>query len=42
MNLNRPLVYDQKKMIVVDDPEATALLKRGYREGWEHPLPKSV
>ncbi|WP_149277047.1 Gfo/Idh/MocA family protein [Pareuzebyella sediminis] len=42
MNLNRPLVYDQKEMIIVDDPEATALLKRGYREGWEHPLPKSV
>ncbi|MGB6152860.1 MAG: gfo/Idh/MocA family oxidoreductase, partial [Pricia sp.] len=41
MELKRPLVYDQKAMTVIDDPEATKLLQRGYREGWEHPLPQS-
>jgi len=40
MKLERPLIYDQKQMIVVDDPEATKLLKRSYREGWEHPHPE--
>lgn len=39
MALKRPLVYDQKSMTVIDDPEATKLLQRGYREGWEHPVP---
>lgn len=39
MALKRPLVYDQKSMTVVDDPEATKLLQRKYREGWEHPVP---
>ena len=40
MKLGRPLVYDQKQRIVVNDPEATQLLQRTYREGWEHPLPE--
>ncbi|CAZ97313.1 Gfo/Idh/MocA family protein [Zobellia galactanivorans] len=40
MKLERPLVYDQKQRIVVNDPEATQLLQRTYREGWQHPLPK--
>ncbi len=39
MALKRPLVYDQKSMTVIDDPEATQLLQRKYREGWEHPMP---
>jgi len=39
MDLKRPLVYDQKSISVIDDPEATTLLQRGYREGWEHPVP---
>ncbi len=39
MNLKRPLVYDQSQQIVLNDPEATKLLQRGYREGWEHPEP---
>jgi predicted dehydrogenase len=39
MELKRPLVYNQETMMVVDDPEATNLLQRGYREGWEHPVP---
>ncbi|MFN5913911.1 MAG: Gfo/Idh/MocA family oxidoreductase, partial [Chitinophagaceae bacterium] len=37
MQLGRPLVYDPAKRIIVNDAEATALLKRNYREGWEHP-----
>ena len=40
MQLKRPLVYDQDQQIVLNDPEATKLLQRGYREGWEHPLPE--
>jgi predicted dehydrogenase len=39
MELKRPLVYDQSKKIVMNDPEATKLLQRAYREGWEHPSP---
>ena len=42
MELNRPLVYDPEKMVVVDDPEATKLLQRPYRDPWVHPDPKSV
>ena len=37
MQLNRPLKYDHVKKEVVDDAEATALLKRSYREGYKHP-----
>ncbi|MEL6356294.1 MAG: Gfo/Idh/MocA family oxidoreductase [Bacteroidota bacterium] len=37
MQLGRPLAYDAVKKIVVDDPEATALLARPYREGYTHP-----
>jgi len=40
MQLKRPLVYDHDQQIVLNDPEATKLLQRGYREGWEHPLPE--
>ncbi|MDT7830528.1 Gfo/Idh/MocA family oxidoreductase [Pricia sp. S334] len=37
MELKRPLVYNQDSLSVLNDPEATKLLQRGYREGWEHP-----
>lgn len=37
MALGRPLIYDPDKKEISGDPEATALLKRTYREGWEHP-----
>ena len=37
MKLGRPLQYDPTTRTVTGDPEATALLKRAYREGWEHP-----
>ncbi|MRI00154.1 gfo/Idh/MocA family oxidoreductase [Kriegella sp. EG-1] len=42
MKLGRPLIYDHKKMIVKDDPEATKLLARNYRGPWVHPHPNSV
>jgi predicted dehydrogenase len=37
MKLGRPLIYDQQKIEVVNDAEATALLKRNYRSPWIHP-----
>ncbi|MEM9675567.1 MAG: Gfo/Idh/MocA family oxidoreductase, partial [Bacteroidota bacterium] len=42
MAVERPLVYDPEKMIVVDDAEATKLLQRPYRDPWKHPLPDEV
>lgn len=42
MELQRPLVYDPEKMIVVDDPEATKLLQRPYRGPWVHPDHKKI
>ena len=33
----RPLVYDPDKKVIVNDEEATKLLKRPYRAPWEHP-----
>ena len=42
METGRALVYNPEKRIVEGDPEATALLKRSYREGWEHPEPGKV
>ena len=42
MKTGRPIVYDPKKRQVVGDPEATALLKRPYRKGYEHPDPNRV
>ena len=38
MKLERPLVYDPKSISIINDPEATKLLQRAYREGWEHPV----
>lgn len=37
MELQRPLTYDAVSKTIPGDPEATALLKRAYREGWQHP-----
>jgi len=38
----RPLVYDPKKMIIINDPEATSRLRRPYRGPWIHPEPDKV
>jgi predicted dehydrogenase len=38
----RPLRYDPKTMSVIGDPEATALLRRPYRNGYVHPEPDKV
>lgn len=40
MATGRPLIYDPKEIIVVNDQEATALLQRDYRAPWKHPHPK--
>src|SRR5207247_1509597 len=37
MDLGRPLVYDPRKRVVVDDPDATKRLRREYRQPWRHP-----
>ncbi|GLU45289.1 Gfo/Idh/MocA family protein [Allomuricauda sp. NBRC 101325] len=37
MDLKRPLVYNPQQRIIVDDVEATSLLKRNYRGPWKHP-----
>lgn len=38
----RALRYDPKTMTVIDDPEATAKLRRPYRAPYVHPEPKNV
>ena len=38
----RALVYDPGKRIVVNDAEATAMLRRKYREPWKHPEVEQV
>lgn len=38
----RALRYDPKTMTVIDDPEATAKLRRPYRTPYVHPEPKNV
>lgn len=42
MNTGRPIVYDPKKRIAVDDAEITAMLQRPYRQPWIHPHPDKV
>ena len=37
MKLGRPVVYDPQKMEVINDREATELLRRKYRSPWVHP-----
>lgn len=40
MQLGRALEYDPVQRVVKNDPEATRLLTRNYREGWTHPTVK--
>lgn len=42
MALGHPLVYDPKTRTVINDNEATKLLQRLYREGYEHTQPETV
>jgi predicted dehydrogenase len=37
MDIRRPIVYDPKKRIVVNDHDATKRLRREYRKPWQHP-----
>lgn len=37
MKVGRPLAYDPAKRVVTGDAEATRLLKRAYRQPWQHP-----
>ncbi len=37
MQTGRPVIYDPKQRIVLNDREATGLLRRQYRQPWEHP-----
>jgi len=37
MELGRPLVYDPKRRVVVNDLVATNRLRRSYRAPWQHP-----
>ena len=37
MEIGRPIVYDPKKRLVVDDHEATKRLRRAYRKPWKYP-----
>ncbi len=39
MEVGRAVVYDPAKRAVVGDPQATALLRRAYRDPWRHPEP---
>ena len=42
MQLGRLLVYDPKLKIVTNDPEATKLLQRTYRQPWVHPTLNNI
>lgn len=42
METGRTLTYDPQQRIVVNDPEATKLLRRSYRGNWKHPEPGKV
>jgi predicted dehydrogenase len=37
MNLGRAIIYDPAKRQVVGDEQATAMLRREYRQPWKHP-----
>ena len=39
MEVGRPLIYDPVQRIIVNDPQATRLLQRNYRDPWMHPHP---
>lgn len=40
MRLGRPLSYDPVKKVIINDPEATALLARPYRGPWNRNMLK--
>jgi hypothetical protein len=42
MQLGRTLSFDPLKHVVPGDPQATAMLRRPYREPWIHPEPNQV
>lgn len=42
MKTGRPIVYDPQKHLIIGDADATGLLKRTYRQPWEHPEPGKV
>lgn len=42
MQTGRPLQYDPKKRVLVNDKEGNALLQRPYRQPWVHPDPTKV
>jgi predicted dehydrogenase len=42
MQLGRSITWDQAKGDVVDDDEASRLLRRSYRGPWKHPEPDAV
>src|SRR5687767_10204367 len=42
MQTGRAMVYNPKKMEIINDKEATALLQRKYRGPWVHPDPVKV
>src|SRR6266700_65425 len=37
MQIGRPIVYDPKKRVAMDDADATKRLRREYRKPWKHP-----
>lgn len=37
MKTGRPVIYDPKQRIILNDREATGLLQRPYRQPWKHP-----
>lgn len=42
METGRPLVYDPQQKEIVGDKESSELLRRPYREPWQHPEPNKV
>ncbi|HEV7333071.1 MAG TPA: Gfo/Idh/MocA family oxidoreductase [Flavisolibacter sp.] len=42
MQTGRPMEYDPQRKVVVNDPEATRLLQRPYREPWVHPYQQKL
>jgi len=42
MQVGRTLEWDRERGVIVGDEEATALLRRPYRQPWEHPEPSKV
>ena len=42
MKIGRPIIYDPQQRIILNDPEANALLQRPYRNGWVHPYANTI